>query len=95
MSPKVKRVTMITMNTKTVQRMAMAESDLELCKMTVKHLEKQMKGYKKEVKELGKMAIEMGKDIEKLSKLNARKTEHRFSPEKSKSKSKVKRYASK
>lgn len=79
--------TMITMNAQAVQRMALAESDLELCKMYTKQLEKQIKGYKKEVKELGKMAVAVGKDIEKLARLNApRKYSPKFSPNKSKSK---------
>lgn len=85
MTTRVKK-TMITMNAQTVQRMALAESDLELCKMYTKQLEKQIKGYKKEVKELGKMAMTIGKDIEKLAKLNApRKYSPTFSPKKSKS----------
>lgn len=82
----VKKTTMITMTKNQAQRMAMAESDLELCKMYTGHLEKQIKAYKKEIKDLGKMATNMGRDIEKLSKMN--RYTPKFSPNKSKAKSK-------
>lgn len=82
----VKKSTMITMTKNQAQRMAIAESDLELCKMYTTHLEKQLNGYKKEIKALGKMATNMGKDIEKLSKMN--RYTPKFSPNKTKRKSK-------
>ena len=87
---KVKKTTMITMTTNQAQRMAMAESDLELCKMYTGHLEKQINEYKKEVKALGKMTIKMGKDIEKLSKMNRGSYSPKFSPKKNSSKTRKK-----